>query len=192
MSDRAVHSRSAPPLRTPRAGTTPAPRRWTRPGQVACRERTPGRRGPPRPWWRRGQSSALCPRRHTPRGARPTLPRSFEPSFELRRQLTLTDPRQDDAEGKKEEAASNEAAGAVVEERQQAMVTARVGLVDDSVAEEDGVEDSRQRAAGDETGAEQRARADLGFLGRTGLALDVSADEPAGEDRRGGRDRQVR
>ena len=47
---------------------------------------------------------------------------------DLRDQFTLADARQDDAEREKEQAPGDQAAGAVVQERQQAVIVTGVGF----------------------------------------------------------------
>ena len=66
-----------------------------------------------------------------------------------------------------------------------------LGLLNQLTAEQHRVQNARERAAGDQAGAEQRAGADFRFLGPAGAPLDVRADQAAGEDRRGRRNRQV-
>src|SRR5918993_410432 len=99
-------------------------------------------------------------------------------------QTPLGRTRQNDAQRSKQQPARDHPDRALVQDREPPEVRAVVCGGNELPAEEDGVENADERAAGDEAGAEERARADLRFLRDAGPALDEPSYQAAGEDGR--------
>src|SRR5215471_17655857 len=94
------------------------------------------------------------------------------------------------SEAREQQCAGDVAARTIVKERDH--VADRLESCDMARAHQDREQDAAQRASRDQSGAEQRSRADLRFLLRSGPVLDIRADEAADENRRRRRDREIR
>lgn len=104
--------------------------------------------------------------------------------------LSFREARQDDGECEKEQAAGNLPKRFFASQRGH-HIAQHLEWTEPVAAKQDRVENAGEGAAGYQAGAEERAGAQIGFAGFSGLALHPPSHQTAGENRRGGRDGKI-